>query len=97
MAFLLQPLKSTVAGVTNTTASGAVQVLQAVRAGRTYISIQNTSDTAMWLNFGTTDAAANVGFRIDAGGTWTNPAHFCPTSRITVFGTNTKTYAHLIV
>lgn len=81
---------------TNATATGSVQVLAAANPNRVYIRIQNTSDTAMWVNFGAADAAANVGFSIAAGATWESSPVFCPVSRVSVLGTNTKTYAHLI-
>lgn len=50
------------------TAGGTAQVAMAADPTRRTISIQNTSDTAMWCNFLAT-AVANVGFTIAAGAT----------------------------
>jgi hypothetical protein len=98
MAFLLMPLKSP-ASIVNTTITlgGTSQVVQTARAGRTVITIQNTSDTTMWLNFGAV-AATDVGISIAAGATWTSPPNFCPVNSINIICTTTgKKFSYLIV
>lgn len=81
--------------ITNTTANGSAQTLQAANKARKVIMIQNTSDTAMYVRFGAA-ASATAGFTIAPGATWENPPHYCPNGLVSVFGTNTKTYAYLI-
>jgi hypothetical protein len=75
------------------TAGGTSQVAQAAR-NRTYIEIQNTSDTDMYLNFG---AAATTGhLKIVAGASWYNSPAWCPTNSINILcATTGKTYAML--
>jgi hypothetical protein len=78
------------ATITNTTitAGGTSQVLQAAKPVRNVLSIQNTSDTVMWLNFGAV-AAADSGISIAAGTTWTSPPNFCPNNSVNVIGATT--------
>lgn len=88
------PLAPVTAGTI--TAGGTSQVAQVAKS-RSYIFIQNTSDTAMYLNFG---AAATAGHILLAanGGSWTNHASNCPTGTINVLcATTGKTYALLAV
>jgi hypothetical protein len=87
---LYLPLAGVTAGAI--TAGGTSQVAQAA-SSRSYIFIQNTSDTAMYLNFG---AAATSGHILLAanGGSWTNHANSCPVQSINVLcATTGKTYA----
>ena len=93
----LQTNRGTVAIVNTTITTGATsQVLQARRNNRSIISIQNTSDTAMWLNFGAV-AATDVGISIAAGASWTSAPNFCPTSSINVIGaTSGKKFSYYI-
>lgn len=76
--------------ITNTTitAGGTAQTIQTAKPTRTLLSIQNTSDTAMWLNFGAT-AAADAGILIAAGATWTSPPNACPNGLVSVIGATT--------
>jgi hypothetical protein len=86
------------AAIVNTTitAGGTSQVVQAARRGRTFISIQNTSDTAMWINFGAV-AATDVGISIAAGATWTTSGEFCPVNSINIIcATTGKKFSYLI-
>lgn len=74
------------------TAGGSSQVAQAA-VSRSYIFVQNTSDTAMYLNFG---APATTGHILLAanGGSWTNHAASCPRNSINILcATTGKTFA----
>lgn len=81
--------------ITNTAATGSNQELAGRNPSRTFIEIQNTSDTAMWLNFND-EAAADDGIQIAAGATWRSPANYCPIGSINVLGTATKKFSYLI-
>lgn len=76
--------------ITNTTITlgGTAQTLQTAKPTRNLLSIQNTSDTAMWLNFGAV-AATDVGILIAAGATWTSAPNACPNGLISVVGATT--------
>ena len=93
----LQTNRGTVTIVNTTiTAGGTSQIIRPARNNRALLSIQNTSDTVMWLNFGAV-AAANVGISIAAGATWTSPPNFCPTSSVNVIGATTgKTFNYYV-
>lgn len=74
------------------TTGGTSQIAQAA-VSRSYIFIQNTSDTAMYLNFG---AVATTGHILLAanGGSWTNHPASCPVNSINILcATTGKTYA----
>lgn len=74
------------------TAGGTSQVADAAKS-RSYVFIQNTSDTAMYLNFG---AAATTGHILLApnGGSWQNHQSSCPVNSINILcATTGKTYA----
>jgi hypothetical protein len=81
---------------TTITTGGTSQQLKARNPSRTFIQIQNTSDTAMWLNFGAA-AATDTGIQIAAGATWTSPPNYCPTGTVNVIGATTgKKFSYLI-
>lgn len=81
------------------TTGGASQVLAGAQPGRSYIRIQNTSDTIMYVNFGAA-ASATVGIPIAAnGGVYEEPnaSQTVHANSINVFGTITaKTFTHQI-
>jgi hypothetical protein len=76
------------------TSGGTSQVVDAARS-RSYIELQNTSDTDMYLNFG--GAATTGHLKIVSGASWYNsPAH-CPVNSINVLcATTGKTYALMV-
>lgn len=81
--------------ITNSTitAGGTSQQVAAFNSGRQFFFFQNTSDTAMWLNFGA-NAATNVGIQVAPGATYTFPVDFTTTRAINVICTTTgKTFA----
>ncbi len=79
-------------------AGGTVQDVCAANAGRNYFEFQNTSDTVMRIQFGTTDASASSGFSVAAGATWRSTSNFCPNGRVSVFcATTGKTYSFIQV
>lgn len=65
---------------------GTAQQVFAACESRTYLLVQNLSDTVMYLDFGT-DAAAAAGSILLAanGGSYECPADFCPTQRVSIF------------
>jgi len=81
--------------ITNSTitAGGTSQQVFAENRGRQFFLFQNTSDTAMWLNFGAV-AATNVGILVAAGATYTFPVDFtCPEAINAICATTGKTFA----
>lgn len=71
------------------TTGGTSQTLAAALSTRTYIEIQNISDETMYINFGAAATVDSNSFKIVAGGSYVNPAHFCPTGTITIIGATT--------
>ena len=75
------------------TSGGTAQTLAAALATRRYFLFQNNSDIDMWINFGATAVASQPSIKILAGGSYENPAHFCPNALISVIGATTgKTF-----
>ena len=71
---------------------GTSQAAQTAR-NRTYIYIQNTSDTVMYLNFGAAATTGHILLPVN-GGFWTNTANSCPSNSINILcATTGKTYA----
>lgn len=71
------------------TSGGAAQTAAAANTTRSYLLIQNVSDTDMWVNFGVTAVANQPSILIVAGGSYENPPHWCPTGLISVIGATT--------
>lgn len=71
------------------TTGGSSQTLAAALSTRTYIEVQNISDETMYVNFGAAATTDSNSFKIAAGGSYVNPAHFCPTGTITIIGATT--------
>jgi len=75
------------------TSGGAAQTAAAANPSRSYLLIQNVSDTDMWVDFGATAVADQPSIKIVAGGSYENPPHWCPTGLISVIGATTgKTF-----
>jgi hypothetical protein len=84
MAFLFKPLQYVlnIVNATITTANTSQEVIPA-SLGRVFIEIQNTSDTAMWMNWGTA-AATDVGTFLAPGATYRTSPGFCPTNNLNI-------------
>lgn len=82
---------------TTITLGGTAQTIKTANRSRSFIEIQNTSDTDMWVRFGAT-AAADAGIKIAAGATWRSSDAHCPTGLISVVGATTgKKFSYLVV
>jgi hypothetical protein len=69
-----------------TIASGGVaQTIMAANPARTYLFIENTSDTDMWFNYTTTAGVGGTSIKIGAGAAYENPNAFCPTGAISLY------------
>ena len=74
------------------TSGGTSQVADTAKS-RSFVYIQNTSDTVMYLNFGGAATTGHILLPIN-GGSWTNPPHCCPVNSINILcATTGKTYA----
>lgn len=85
--FSIQP---TVTAGTITT-GGTSQVAQTARS-RTYLEIQNTSDTDMYLNFGAVATTGHI--KLVPNTSWYNSDACCPINSVNILcATTGKTYA----
>ena len=72
------------------TTGGTAQDAMAANSNRRYLFIQNNHSSAdLWVNFGADANTNQPSFKLTAGQSYENPAHFCPTSRVSVIGGTT--------
>jgi hypothetical protein len=69
------------------TTGGVAQVLAAANASRVYLFVQNTSAGTLYLSFTGTASASTL--QLAPGASYENPAHFCPTGAVSIYGATT--------
>lgn len=75
------------------TAGGTSQVVDAAKS-RSYVYIQNTSDTVMYLNFGGPATTGHILLPINGVQPWINHPESCPVNSINILCAVTgKTFA----
>ena len=94
MGFQLSIIRPTQGIGTQSTTAVAVTSTSiiAALATRKVLSIQNISDTAVHISIDGTAAAVTDFVLVASGGSWENPAHWCPTGQVFAIhaGTGTK-------
>lgn len=76
------------------TLGGTAQTIAAANQNRRYFLIQNISDTALWVNFGTTAVADQPSIKLgpdsgSGGGTLVFEGNFCPNGLVSLIGATT--------
>ncbi|MGL6296764.1 MAG: hypothetical protein ACRC3K_10220 [Plesiomonas sp.] len=85
-----QVVYQTATSVTNATITtgGASQVIAPANPARQKFVIRNISSADIWFNYGTA-AGANIGQKLAAGESWTEPPGVCDVQSINVWGATT--------
>jgi hypothetical protein len=65
---------------------GTVQVPLVGNPARNYLFFQNTSSADLYINMFGGSASPTNGILVPSKQSYENPAHFCPTGGLTVFG-----------
>jgi hypothetical protein len=84
--------KSSIAKATGTfvstsiTAGGTAQTPLVANPVRTYLFFQNTSSADLYINMFGGSASPTNGILVPSKQSYENPAHFCPTGALSVFG-----------
>lgn len=88
---IIKPSQGTGTQSTTAVAVTSTSIIAALTT-RKALSIQNISDTAVHISLDGTAAAVTDFLLVASGGSWENPAHWCPTGEVFAIhaGTGTK-------
>lgn len=78
------------------TTGGTAQQLAASNSTRKYLLVQNQSSGYLYIRFTGTAVQDQTSIRLDPGGTYENPPHYCPTSAVSIIGATTGQAFHSV-
>lgn len=78
------------------TTGGTAQQLAAANTSRKYLLVQNQSSGYLYIRFTGTATQDQTSLRIESGGSYENPPHYCPTSAVSIIGATTGQAWHSV-